>query len=167
MEIFGVICFFAMLLGWMVLTLSTRRNSSLGAIIGLVLLLGGVIGCILSLFIIDENRQDSAIDRARRTTVVTGVITEEHQITLSGNSGSACKESIVLENSPYTFEAYCSLFVDEGFAHAPALDDVVKVTFIAPKQPGDKPEVLEVYNLTQESMRVRSVPPLPAETPID
>lgn len=161
MEI--AIAFFVAMAGWVLAMVAVKRESKLGLGCGVLALVGGLFSTVMFL-----DRQDHArVDREVRTTVVTGVIVEEHQITLSSNNGNACKESIMLERSLYIFEAYCSIFVDEGFAHAPTLDDVVRITFIAPKQAGDKPEVLDVYNLTQEEARARSVPPLPAEAPPD
>lgn len=140
-----------------------RSSSDRVGLTGVLACMAGVIILIISFIVHFKELDDAEFDRENRTTYVIGVISTEHQITWRNGDNEVCKEIVTLNRSPLTFEADCSLFVDDGLVHSPELGDWVRIRFVQPKQSDGKPEVLEVHNLTQKDGYPRSVVPPAAE----
>ena len=117
----------------------------------------GIVGCIVSGVILNN----AANDRESRTTTVTEVVAESYQTWTKENG---CVQSFALNNVPYALEKGCASFTEHSYL-PPKAGDVMRVKFVRPKNPEGKPEVLEVYNLTQEMERARSAPPSAPEAP--
>lgn len=128
------------------------RYNPLTPVVFYTMLVGGLGLMIYGAYKKDEAVHDARADRKRRTIVVTEAVVETHQTWTKENG---CVQSFTLDRVPYTFEEVCESFVVSSFS-PPRIGDVLRVKFVRHKEAEGKPEVLEVYNLTQEMGRVRS-----------
>lgn len=119
-----------------------------------------------------SDKEDAQVraDRENRTTTVTDVVLEAHQVPIK-ESGGKCVQSFTLNHGSYPLEMNCAAFVVDFDApnvvhQFPKAGDVLRVKFVRPKDSMGKPEVREVYNLTQETERARSAPPPILEAPL-
>ncbi len=133
------------------------------AVLGIVMLLGGII-TMTSAGVIDSLSSENArIDRASRTTVVTDVVIQAYRML----EERGCIQYFTLDRTSYTFEERCSSFIEtDSYQQSLKVGDVLRLKFVRPKESAGKPEVLEVYNLTQELERLRSAPSPTLEAPV-
>ena len=136
----------------------SRDNDSLFVVgIGVLMIVGGVGLAITSSIRLDNVRDEYE----SRITTVTEVVAESHQ---TWTKEDGCVQSFTLKNVPYTLEKGCASLVKYSYS-PPKVGDVLRVKFVRPKNSDGKPEVLEVYNLTQEMERARSAQSSAPEAP--
>ena len=179
-----VVGFGMMLIGVVAVSYAANVGKSRGVLRTAILFLPVLVGAaiIVTAIVIRDNAR---ADRMSRVTVVTGVVVHDcSAMGWSEENGSECKYAFTLDRAPYTFENKCeggltrekedytqekdgSQSVSAVFSFSPPPEDfsfpkkgdVLRVKFVRPKNSDGKPEVLEVYNLTQEMERARSAPP--------
>lgn len=156
-------------LGLIIVALAAVKSSHSDKIglAGVLVCIAAAVVLILSFILHFKELDDAEFDRTNRTTFIIDVISTTHQITWRNGDNEACKEIITLTRSPRTFEADCSLFVDDGLVHSPMVGDWVRIRFVRPKKPDGQPEVLEVHNFTQTSSPGTTMPSPVAEEPAD
>jgi hypothetical protein len=120
-------------------------------VIGCSVIFGGVILLVGAAISHDVKLENARIDLKNRTTIITDVVIESHEV-------HGCLQSFVLNrDTSYPFEVGCSSNVEPTFSQ-PKVGDVMRVKFVRPKEPVGKPEILEVYNLTQKIEQVLGTP---------
>jgi LPXTG-motif cell wall-anchored protein len=157
----------AIFLGFFSLFFS-RLNDKLGSVIRWFLFLGGVTLWIYTAILHDEKSANARADWKNRTHSVTKVVIEVDRTHTKDYDRGECVLKFKLESVPHTLEVRCYMSV-ELFLSPPRVGDVMYVEFVAPKvidgKPDGKPEVLEVYNLTQEMEQVLGAPLCKTENP--
>lgn len=148
---------FGVILVYVALHFIFDKESHRSAVIfGLVLLGAGLIAVITGGYSYQKDRLE--MDRALRTTIVTGVVVMSDTYGAWKGKKPSCLQAFELNNTQYTFE-FCGNPLNNPSYSPPKVGDVVLVRFIRPQNPEWKlvEKVLEMHNYTQELERLRSI----------
>ena len=137
-----------------------EESKFINSIASVGLVAGALLG-LIGAYYKDKNKNSYL---QHRTHWSTKAVVEANR-TQTGESGE-CVQSFKLDGLSYTFEKSCLDFlVETSLIDPPRVGDFLRVRYILPKNEGDKPEVLEAYNLTQELERVGGTLPCKPENP--